>query len=407
MMRARFILVQLISAMILLTGSTQLMAITPDEAVASMSGLGAGAAASIQNEDPSGTVPKYSTKNANEALYGTGDALPTGPGSAKITNCSTAVASTDLYARQECESINFVSKNRTLRPDITLSTRDPVIAGNRTITNDPRDTLEKYKWLVPVNSDGSIGNMPGGTCTATTISTPAQYEERTCTFYKGGENFLCKAPLVVNVIPHFNYQCQDTSGTNSTSSCTKLWHVACNNYCPAPNISFAWSVNPARPSWIPETPVTFSTQNVSLGLWRTTVTTPDVSLPGGVTLGERPFTITIDSVAAFEYMKVISSSKSLSAKSMGTPYSFFIFSPRFPGFPGCSSCTFSPGIQIGADFHQMLSGGANAMRLGDGSTGATGITFVIEYKQASGMCNQNCSESLENNCTSLEQRSLP
>lgn len=377
------------------------------DAVNSMSGLGAGALANIQNDDPSQSVPKYSTQNASEALYGSGDMLPTDPGNLKITGCQVNPADPNLYTRQDCESVNFVMKNGKVRPNITVSTKDPIVASNRKITNDPRETLEKYKWIVPVNSDGSVGSLPSDACKATTITTPPMFEEKVCTFYKGAENFLCKAPLVVNVVPHFNYQCNDTFGINSNESCTKVLHVSCINDCPSPAISFNWADNPARPSFIPARPITFSTQNMGSGVYRTTVTTPDVSVSGGMDLDYRTFKLTIGSVVAFDYMKVISSTQSLNAKALGSPYSFYVFSSRFPGISGCSSCTYSPGIQVESDMLHLLAGGENAMRLDDTTNGGQGVTLVIEYKQAQNTCNQTCTESLENNCTALEQRSLP
>jgi hypothetical protein len=200
---------------------------SPEAAAAELGGLADSISQNIQN--PSLYVPKYNNdQTGNGDLYGQGELVPIDPGNTKVTGCANNPGDPNLYTRQDCEGVNFVSKNRTIRPNITVSTKDPVIAGNRVITSDPRATLEKYKWMVPVNADGSFGTLPANACPATTVNTPPVYEDRRCTFYKGSENFLCKAPLKVTVNPQFNYQCQDTLGINSTETCSKILNVQCN-----------------------------------------------------------------------------------------------------------------------------------------------------------------------------------
>ena len=199
---------------------------SPEDAAAQLGGLSESVNQNIQNPTP--YVPKYNNEQTgNGDLYGEGDLVPIDPGNAKVSGCANNPGDPNLYTRQECEGVNFIAKNRTIRPNMTISTKDPVIAGNRAITSDPRETLEKYKWLVPMNADGSFGSLPANACPATTVNTPPVYEDRRCTFYKGSENFLCQAPLRVTVNPHFNYQCQDTLGTNSTEKCSKTLIVQC------------------------------------------------------------------------------------------------------------------------------------------------------------------------------------
>ena len=223
-----FLIVAFIANLVLNKARAQ----TPHEVAQSMSGLSQGALDSITSGDPANAVPQYSTNNASEALYGEGDLVPTGPGSTKISGCQVNPADPNLYSRQDCEGVNFVMKNRSVRPDLTITNKDPLVSGNRKITNDPRDTLEKYKWLVPINADGSFGSAGANACSPTTISTPPQFEEQICTFYRGAENFLCKAPLKVSVVPQFNYQCLNTFGVNQTEKCSKILRMSCYQVCP-------------------------------------------------------------------------------------------------------------------------------------------------------------------------------
>ncbi|TDR30295.1 hypothetical protein [Hydromonas duriensis] len=364
------------------------------DAVNSMSGLSQGALDNIQKGDPAQAVPKYTDQNANESLYGGGDVLPTDPGSNKISGCAVNPAKPNIYDRQDCESVNFVMKNRKVRPNITVTNKDPIIAGNRPITNDPRDTLEKYKWIVPTNSDGSFGNLPSGACSPTTISTPATYEERKCTFYKGSENFLCKAPLVVEVKPHFNYLCQDSSAVNSTGACSKVLHVNCINDCVALSdvsiTQFSQFVHPMN----------ITTQQMGGGVTQVTIQ--------GSTVGGRyaAATITIGNKSNMEYIKVISSNRTLNDTRNNRDTAAI---GVYPGFVNYSN--WGPAVSIGQNFWGMLNNasqlkpGTNTMQLWSNDSRNYNYIMVIEYKRAAATCNQSCSESLENNCTSYEQRS--
>ena len=199
----------------------------PQKAAGSFNGMAESALSNLNGGDPSKVLPKYSNQNSNEQFFGEGDLIPTDQGNGKITDCKTATGDPNLYTRQECEGVNYVMKNRTVRPNMTVSTKDPLISENRTITSDPRDTLEKYKFNLPYNADGSIGNPPPNACASTKVTTPAVFEERVCTFFRGSENFLCKAPLKVEVNPHFNYKCEDTLGVNSNEKCSKVLNVEC------------------------------------------------------------------------------------------------------------------------------------------------------------------------------------
>lgn len=160
-------------------------------------------------------------------LYGTGEILPVDLGNAKINDCSSKNLDADLYKRQECEGINFVSQNRSKRPNITVTTKDPIVSDNRVTASKPVPLLEKYGFNLPKNADGSIGTIPASACKPTTVTIDAQYEERICSTFKEGERFLCKQKLIAEVKPHFNYRCNDVSGHNSTEKCSKILKMRC------------------------------------------------------------------------------------------------------------------------------------------------------------------------------------
>lgn len=197
-----------------------------EEAVKDLGGKAV--SASVEITQPQAVVPKYNNdQTGNGDLFGTGEIVPLDSGNAKITNCANTALDSNLYNRQECEGINFVSQNKSKRPNMTVTNNDPIVGTNRTIASNPVPVLDKYGFILPKNADGSIGSIPSNACKPTSVSIPAQYEERVCSDYKAGEQFLCKQTLIANVIPHFNYRCDDVFGRNSTEKCNKILKVDC------------------------------------------------------------------------------------------------------------------------------------------------------------------------------------
>lgn len=209
---------------------------TIEEAVKDLGGKAV--SASVEITQPQTVVPKYNNdQTGNGDLFGSGEIVPLDSGNTKISNCANKSLDSNLYTRQECEGINFVSQNRSKRPNMTVTTNDPIIGNNRVTTSNPVPILDKYGFNLPKNSDGSIGSLPSDACKPTSVVINAQYEDRVCSNYKAGERFLCKQNLIATVIPHFNYRCDDIYGVNSTEKCSKVLQVTCEpgaNNC-APN----------------------------------------------------------------------------------------------------------------------------------------------------------------------------
>ena len=201
---------------------------TIENAVKDVGGRAASTVIDIQK--PETIVPKYNnTQTGNGDLFGEGEIIPINPGNMKVSNCSQQTMDKDLYKRQECEGINFVTQSKGKRPNMAVTTNDPIVAGNRSITGNPVPTLVKHGWSVPLNQDGSVGSMPANACSPTTVSVPAQYEFRYCSVFKQSEKYLCQQNLIATVKPHFNYRCNDVLGINSTETCKKILQVRCEN----------------------------------------------------------------------------------------------------------------------------------------------------------------------------------
>ena len=197
------------------------------DAAREMSGLAGGAANTINNTSPDQFAPRYEGVPAgSEGYYGGGNIIPKAQGSSKIAGCEN-IAEEDLYKRQECEGINFVGKNPTIRPDMTISTQEPLAQGTHNITSDPTDTLNKWGWTIPFNPDGSIGTIPTEACNNELITIPAKTVEKDCSVYHDVEQYLCETTLKVEVDPSFNYSCLETKFQNNTYSCDKKLKVTC------------------------------------------------------------------------------------------------------------------------------------------------------------------------------------
>lgn len=194
--------------------------------VRELGGLGSGVSNNIKK--PENYTPRYTANPPMaEQYYGGGLSLPTQYGESKIAGCKNNVADSDLYLRQECEGVNFIVNNKTQRPDVTISANEKLVQGTQSISGDPAETLDKYKWKYPVNADGSIGSIPSTACPTETIQIPAVVTNKTCNEYTGAELFLCEVALKVKVDPNWNYSCLETKYKNEHYECAKTLKVVC------------------------------------------------------------------------------------------------------------------------------------------------------------------------------------
>lgn len=197
------------------------------DAAREMSGLGAGAAQNIKG-NPNQFVPRYEGQPAEaNSWYGGGVTIPKTQGNSKITGCANNPGDPDIYNRQECEGINFINKNKTVRPDVSIDANEKLATGTHDIVSDPKDTLDKYGWTIPFNPDGSFGTIPEAACGTETIIVPERTKEESCSIYHGAEFFLCQTALKVQVHPSFNYSCLETKLKNQNYNCNKVLNAWC------------------------------------------------------------------------------------------------------------------------------------------------------------------------------------
>lgn len=190
-----------------------------------LGGLSKGANKSI--EKPDQYVPRYTDNPPNtDKYYGTGMVLPTDMGKSKINDCRS-IPIEDIYLRQECEGVNLVTQNESVRPEVSIDPKEKLVTGTQQIAGDPAETLEKYKWKIPFNEDGSVGDIPQTACQTETTEMPPVIKDRTCAEYTGADLVLCQAVLNVTVDPNFNYSCVETKYQNTTHTCSNKLTVVC------------------------------------------------------------------------------------------------------------------------------------------------------------------------------------
>jgi hypothetical protein len=87
----------------------------------SFQGIGRGTAAA--------TVPGFAATAPQSQYFQAGQGQLSGPGVARVTACATLPPEVDAYRRQECEAVNFVARNPSLRPAFSIDrANDPLIS---------------------------------------------------------------------------------------------------------------------------------------------------------------------------------------------------------------------------------------------------------------------------------------
>jgi hypothetical protein len=93
-------------------------------------GIGSGNAASM--------VPGYGQSASQSQLFQGGQGQLSGPGVTKVTDCAGQTPDADAYRRQECDAVNFVARNPSVRPAFSIDrATDPLISRANAIASNP------------------------------------------------------------------------------------------------------------------------------------------------------------------------------------------------------------------------------------------------------------------------------
>ncbi|HEY1043990.1 MAG TPA: hypothetical protein VGE60_09015 [Telluria sp.] len=139
----------------------------------------------INGATGSNVLPYYSTTAPETANFQEGRNLIGGAGTNKQIQCETYKAP-NAFQQQECDAVNFMSKNPTQRPKFTIDKQtDPILTGSKGVINNP----------------GSIPGASTQQCRVERVKNPATYITETCTETQTLENLSCKRVLKVACDP--------------------------------------------------------------------------------------------------------------------------------------------------------------------------------------------------------------
>lgn len=123
----------------------------------------------------SAMVPHYTTTAPESANYGGGKGNLWSAGAQKQVDCQGAKASSS-YAQQECDAVNFLSKNPQQRQKYPVDKNaDPLLSASKNIIANP-------------------GSIPGGStqqCRVENVTTPGTFVEETCTQTNTYDTYKC------------------------------------------------------------------------------------------------------------------------------------------------------------------------------------------------------------------------
>lgn len=164
-------------------------------------GIGTGSATTI--------VPGYGQSASQTQYYQGGMGQISGPGVAKVTDCSSQAPDADAYRRQECDAVNFVARNPSVRPAFSIDrATDPLISRANSIASNPA-----------LQSTGINVGSSTESCRVVTDTTSATFTTEICTEYRPVTSNLCSTARQITVDQNHLYQCVEQMQRLSNASC--------------------------------------------------------------------------------------------------------------------------------------------------------------------------------------------
>lgn len=136
----------------------------------------------VNSNSGSANLPYYGTSAPEGAYYQGGKQLLGGAGSNKQADCQTSQALT-AFQQQECDAVNFMSKNPTTRPKFIIDKNtDPVLNASKSTINSP---------------SGSTGSS-SQQCHVITTNKAATFQTVHCERSVVTDNISCNRTLLVS-----------------------------------------------------------------------------------------------------------------------------------------------------------------------------------------------------------------
>ncbi len=172
------------------------------------SGKGA-ASGKVNSTTGEGTLPNFSTTAPESANYQNGRNPIGGVGQNKQTECKTYKAANG-FEQQECDAINFLSKNSTTRPKFVIDKeKDEIMLGSKDVIGNP----------------GAIPGSSSTQCRVEKVTNPATYTSETCTESMTTEEISCDEKMAGCTVSGRTLECKpvSTSCKAGADVCCWVW----------------------------------------------------------------------------------------------------------------------------------------------------------------------------------------
>ncbi len=193
------------------------------DAQALAAGAQGGAAASVGSGTVASTVnqfnPTYYNSNGTapeSALFQNGNGNTVSAGQAKTADCQNGTPNPDPFLRQNCEAINLMVRNPSVRPTIAIP--PSMLAPSKAIVANANALAASSLSIADPNAVGAFT----GCVNKTVGPSPTT---KICSEFKGSAAQQCTVGRVVMVDEFTNYQCDKTVNTYLPQTCNRTVNV--------------------------------------------------------------------------------------------------------------------------------------------------------------------------------------
>jgi hypothetical protein len=149
-----------------------------------------GAGGTVSGASGAANVPKYNTSCPGVRLLQQRQGFAGHGRDQQADRTASPTSAANAYDQQECDAVNFLSKNPSVRPIVPLSKTDPIITGS--------DPVIKNPGTAPASGTGQV-------CRTVTQNNPGEYVTETCTTARKTDFSECDNTLDIQI--NWNYYC--------------------------------------------------------------------------------------------------------------------------------------------------------------------------------------------------------
>lgn len=139
------------------------------------------AAGTVNSNTGSQNLPNFTTAAPQSASYGNGKGNVGAAGTSKQVQCQSGAQSADAFTQQECDAINFLAKNPSVRPKFIIDKKtDPILTGSSSTIKNP-------------GGDTGAGTQQ---CHVVNVTTPGTFTTEACEQAIVTDSLTCTKTLV-------------------------------------------------------------------------------------------------------------------------------------------------------------------------------------------------------------------